>query len=204
MWVFLEGPSFEISYFLEPLSWAVVNQDVQANEVLQIRVNSGQDGDLENDPTQNPDHDIARVMDQRQAEVEEIQAIEREGSFGQLADGTSVVPSVLDAEIAAAEGAHRVGPASGSTDQDIEAQYELPSIHLSCYVLLAHLSLSHCIACTNVFATISDTDMLAKVFLGGLGKDKVSILTEDLKQLNQLLLGSRGWKRSWISPLLQF
>lgn len=49
-------------------------------------VNPGQDGDIENDPTQNPDHELARVNSERAAEVEEIQAIEEEGGFEKLND----------------------------------------------------------------------------------------------------------------------
>jgi len=47
--------------------------------------NPGQDGDPENDPTQNPEHEIAQVVDEREAEVEEIQVIEEEGGFESLA-----------------------------------------------------------------------------------------------------------------------
>lgn len=57
-------------------------------------VNPGQDGDIENDPTQNPDHGIARINSERAAEVEEIQAIEEEGGFGNLS-GLSRDPSVM-------------------------------------------------------------------------------------------------------------
>lgn len=57
-------------------------------------VNPGQDGDVENDPTQNPDHEIAQIVEERQAEVEEIQAIEEEGGFDNLEIG-SAPPSVL-------------------------------------------------------------------------------------------------------------
>jgi len=48
--------------------------------------NPGQDGDPENDPTQNPDHEIAQVVEEREAEVEEIQAVEEEGGFDTLTD----------------------------------------------------------------------------------------------------------------------
>jgi hypothetical protein len=59
--------------------------------------NPGQDGDIENDPTQNPEHEIAQVVERRQAEVEEIKAIEEEGGFDALTN-ISAEPSVLDAE----------------------------------------------------------------------------------------------------------
>jgi hypothetical protein len=59
--------------------------------------NPGQDGDVENDPTQNPEHELAQVVEQRQAEVEEIQTIEEEGGFDALAD-IGAEPSVLDSE----------------------------------------------------------------------------------------------------------
>jgi len=61
--------------------------------------NPGQDGDVENDPTQNPDHEIAQIVEERQAEVEEIQAIEEEGGFDILTQGgASAAPSVLGHE----------------------------------------------------------------------------------------------------------
>lgn len=56
----------------------------------------GQDGDAENDPAQNTDHEITQVVQERQVEVEEIQAIEEEGGFDQLTDGESAEGSVLD------------------------------------------------------------------------------------------------------------
>jgi hypothetical protein len=59
--------------------------------------NPGQNGDVENDPTQNPEHEIAQVAEKRQAEVEEIQAIEEDGGFDALAD-ISAEPSGLDSE----------------------------------------------------------------------------------------------------------
>ena len=60
--------------------------------------NPGQDGDVENDPTQNPDHEIAQVVEERQAEVEEIQAIEDDGGFDALTDDRpSVEGSAVDA-----------------------------------------------------------------------------------------------------------
>lgn len=43
--------------------------------------NPGQDGDAENDPTQNPELEVAQAVEEREAEVEEIQAIEEEGGF---------------------------------------------------------------------------------------------------------------------------
>jgi aquaporin related protein len=62
--------------------------------------NPGQDGDVENDPTQNPDHEIAQIVEERQAEVEEIQAIEEGGGFDALMQepGGSAAPSVLGHE----------------------------------------------------------------------------------------------------------
>ncbi|TVY83317.1 Aquaporin-1 [Lachnellula suecica] len=59
--------------------------------------NPGQDGDIENDPTQNPEHEIAQIVEERQIEVEEIQAIEEEGGFDALTVG-SAAPSVLGHE----------------------------------------------------------------------------------------------------------
>jgi len=50
--------------------------------------NPGQDGDFENDPTQNPDHELAQVVEERQAEVQEIQAIQQQGGFQTLRDST--------------------------------------------------------------------------------------------------------------------
>jgi aquaporin related protein len=42
--------------------------------------NPGQDGDEENDPTQNPEHEVAQHVEEREAEVQQIQAIEEEES----------------------------------------------------------------------------------------------------------------------------
>jgi aquaporin related protein len=58
--------------------------------------NPGQDGDVDNDPTQNPDHKIAAVVEERQAEVEEIQAIEEEGGFENLTDNESLVEGSVE------------------------------------------------------------------------------------------------------------
>lgn len=41
--------------------------------------NPGQDGDAENDPTQNSELEVAQNEEEREVEVEEIQAIEEEG-----------------------------------------------------------------------------------------------------------------------------
>jgi len=94
--------------------------------------NPGQDGDVENDPTQNPDHEIARVVEQRQAEVEEIQAIEEEGGFDALSD-SSAEPSVLDSEgvVGMAIGGVRDGNEAQvqrkrEGEQDLEAQWQPP------------------------------------------------------------------------------
>ena len=59
--------------------------------------NPGQDGDEENDPTQNPEHEIAQAVDERQTEVEEIRNIEGNGSFRNSTD-ISATPSVLASE----------------------------------------------------------------------------------------------------------
>jgi len=47
-------------------------------------VNPGQDGDFTNDPTQNPEHELARKVDSRQAEVEELRSLRSEGGFKAL------------------------------------------------------------------------------------------------------------------------
>lgn len=43
-------------------------------------VNPGQDGDFTNDPTQNPDHALARRVDSRLAQMEELRATRSKGS----------------------------------------------------------------------------------------------------------------------------
>lgn len=40
--------------------------------------NPGQDGDVHNDPTQNPEHELAQVVQEREAEVQEIQELKEE------------------------------------------------------------------------------------------------------------------------------
>ena len=53
----------------------------QMMKILEYEMaNPGQDGDVENDPTQNPEHEVAQTVEERQAVVEEIQAIEEEES----------------------------------------------------------------------------------------------------------------------------
>ena len=53
----------------------------QLMKILEYEMaNPGQDGDAENDPTQNPEHEVAQKVEERQVEVEEIQAIEEEKS----------------------------------------------------------------------------------------------------------------------------
>ena len=53
----------------------------QLMKILEYEMaNPGQDGDVENDPTQNPEHEVAQTVEERQAEVEEIQAIQEEES----------------------------------------------------------------------------------------------------------------------------
>jgi hypothetical protein len=85
--------------------------------------NPGQDGDIENDPTQNPEHEIAQAVEQREAEVEEIQAIEEEGGFDAVTD-ISEEPSVHDPEGMA--GVRDVDEAQVQRkrmgEQDLEAQ----------------------------------------------------------------------------------
>lgn len=56
-------------------------------KVLEFEMaNPGQDGNVDNDPTANPDHRMAHVVEQRHAEVEEIRTIEQEGGFRALND----------------------------------------------------------------------------------------------------------------------
>ncbi|KAG0645401.1 Aquaporin-1 [Hyphodiscus hymeniophilus] len=46
--------------------------------------NPGQDADVENDPTRNPNHQMAHIVEKRHAEVAQIRAIEQEGGFRAL------------------------------------------------------------------------------------------------------------------------
>lgn len=95
--------------------------------------NPGQDGDIGNDPTQNPEHEIAQVVEERQAEVEEIQAIEEQGGFDALSDGPSGRPSVQ----ASVDGTRRRARSPRNEDEvrvkrtsrfseDLEAQWPSP------------------------------------------------------------------------------
>jgi hypothetical protein len=59
--------------------------------------NPGQDGDADNNPTTNPNHPMAQILEQRKAEVEEIWAIERKGGFKTLSD-THIQGNVLGNE----------------------------------------------------------------------------------------------------------
>eukprot|EP00388_Colpodella_angusta_P047077 GDKK01071599.1.p1 GENE.GDKK01071599.1~~GDKK01071599.1.p1 ORF type:complete len:170 (+),score=15.90 GDKK01071599.1:70-510(+) len=95
-------------------------------------VNPGQDGDVENDPTQNPDHEIAQLVEERAEEVQEIQAIEEQpGGLSALLDGQlSVEGSVLneDGVVGMAfegvrEGDEVVVKRKRSGEPDLEAQW---------------------------------------------------------------------------------
>jgi aquaporin related protein len=94
--------------------------------------NPGQDGDFENDPTQNPNHEIAQVVEERQAEVQEIQAIQQQGGFQTLRDSTLIdQPPVLDnqgvigmtVEGIRAGDEVRVQRVRPPGDEDLEAQW---------------------------------------------------------------------------------
>lgn len=66
----------------------------QLMKVLEYEMaNPGQDGDVENDPTQNPEHEVAQNVEEREAEVEEIQAIEEEGNVEGTTDSFQSVPA---------------------------------------------------------------------------------------------------------------
>jgi aquaporin related protein len=55
--------------------------------------NPGQDGDAENDPTQNPEHEVAQKVEEREAEVEEIQAMEETGNLEATKDSSRDAPA---------------------------------------------------------------------------------------------------------------
>ncbi len=95
-------------------------------------VNPGQDGDAENDPTQNPDHEVAQAQEEREEEVQEIQNIEENhGGIQALMDGRlSVDESVLqgDGVVGMAlegvqEGDEVVVQRKRSGQPDLEAQW---------------------------------------------------------------------------------
>ncbi|KAH7351180.1 aquaporin-like protein [Rhexocercosporidium sp. MPI-PUGE-AT-0058] len=109
----------------------------KVNKILEYEmVNPGQDGDVENDPTQNPDHEVAQAVEERAIEVEEIQAVEEEGGFDNLSTDGSVAaldPDVMEADPVAdldrhASGTH-ASTFSGLRKDDVEAQWPTTSEH---------------------------------------------------------------------------
>lgn len=71
-------------------------------------VNPGQDGDVKNDPTKNPEHEIAQAVEERAAEVEELRAVEEEGGVEVLADLMDR-ESVVDAQVGKRHGSGEGG-----------------------------------------------------------------------------------------------
>jgi aquaporin related protein len=66
----------------------------QLMKVLEYEMaNPGQDGDAENDQTQSPEHEVAQNVEEREAEVEERQAIEEEGNVESTTDSFQSVPA---------------------------------------------------------------------------------------------------------------
>ncbi|CZS88153.1 hypothetical protein WAI453_000567 [Rhynchosporium graminicola] len=106
------------------------------NKILEYEmVNPGQDGDVENDPTKNPDHHVAQAVEERAMEVEEIRAVENGGGFDNLSTDGSVAaldPSVMEADPAADLDKHLSNSkrsASGTKRDDVEAQWPKGSKH---------------------------------------------------------------------------
>merc|ERR1711939_1041615 len=107
------------------------------NKILEYEmVNPGQDGDAANDPTQNPDHEVAQAVEERAIEVEEIQAVEEQGGFDNLSTDGSVAsldPAVMEADPVADLDGHVRGAKTttigGVHKEDIEAQWPNTSQH---------------------------------------------------------------------------
>ena len=107
------------------------------NKILEYEmVNPGQDGDAANDPTQNPDHEVAQAVEERAIEVEEIQAVEEQGGFDNLSTDGSVAsldPAVMEADPVADLDGHVRGAKTkangGVLKEDIEAQWPNTSQH---------------------------------------------------------------------------
>lgn len=94
------------------------------NKLLEYELaNPGQDGDVENDPTQNDGHQLAQVIEDRALEVEEIAAIQEAGGFDAMSLGAD--PSVMEADavtdVDQENGA--LEKEKTSTDRDLEAQW---------------------------------------------------------------------------------
>jgi aquaporin related protein len=105
----------------------------QLMKILEYEMaNPGQDGDAENDPTQNPEHEVAQNVEEREVEVEEIQEIEEDGNVegttnsfqGVSANGKATTNhrgSDKDGERSARENGVKGG------QPDLEAQRPIPS-----------------------------------------------------------------------------
>lgn len=103
------------------------------NKILEYEmVNPGQDGDDANDPTQNPDHEVAQAVEERAIEVEEIAAIEEEGGFDNISTDGSVAAAIMEENASADLDAH-VGAETrkikSGQKEDVEAQWPGTSPH---------------------------------------------------------------------------
>jgi len=104
----------------------------QLMKILEYEMaNPGQDGDIKMDPTQNPDHELALVQEERQAEVEEIRTIEKEGGSEDVmghvsSNADSVAMDQRTAQALAGVNTSRF-PAEQGGGPDLEAQGALQS-----------------------------------------------------------------------------
>ncbi|KAH7399901.1 aquaporin-like protein [Cadophora sp. MPI-SDFR-AT-0126] len=125
-------------YWLGPFIGALLAVGFyKLNKILEYEmVNPGQDGDAQNDPTQNPEHEVAQAVEERAIEVEEIQAVEEQGGFDNLSTEGSMAgldPAVMEADPVADLDRHIGGAEtttiSGVHKEDIEAQWPRSAQH---------------------------------------------------------------------------
>lgn len=91
------------------------------NKLLEYEmVNPGQDGDEENDPTQNPDHEVRQAAEERAIEVEEIREFEE--NQGQSAFDPDMREADVAMDLDGHEGAETTKINAGHKE-DVEAQW---------------------------------------------------------------------------------
>ena len=90
-------------------------------------VNPGQDGDFETDPMRNLNHLLARIKEDRQAEVDEIRAIQQEGGFRTLVNGSDIHIVDVNSNVHTVNGLQSDTGVTGRgvpAGHDLEAQWD--------------------------------------------------------------------------------